>query len=136
MNQPISRGFTLIELMMAVAIVGVLAAIAYPTYTDSIRKSNRASAKAKMTEIAQREGVFYSEATAGATYTTDLALLQYGAGTTEVLSETKGHSIKVAAGTGGIASSYTITATALRSETDACKSLTLDHLGTFGPAGC
>jgi type IV pilus assembly protein PilE len=44
-------GFTLIELMIAVAIVGIGAAIAYPNYQDSVIKSHRAEAKAALMEI-------------------------------------------------------------------------------------
>ncbi|MGH8561631.1 MAG: type IV pilin protein [Nevskiales bacterium] len=52
-------GFTLIELMIAVAIVGILASIAYPSYLGSVRKSNRGSAQAFMMEIAQREQAMF-----------------------------------------------------------------------------
>jgi type IV pilus assembly protein PilE len=47
------RGFTLIELMIVVAVVAILAAIALPSYTEHVRKSRRAQAKADMLEIAQ-----------------------------------------------------------------------------------
>lgn len=47
-------GFTLIELMIAVAIVGIIAAIALPSYQASVRKSNRAEAKTELVDIAQR----------------------------------------------------------------------------------
>jgi type IV pilus assembly protein PilE len=40
-----AKGFTLIELMIVVAVVGILAAIAYPSYQDSVRKSRRADAR-------------------------------------------------------------------------------------------
>jgi type IV pilus assembly protein PilE len=45
-------GFTLIELMIVVAVVGILAAIAYPSYMDSVRKSRRSDAINDLSAIA------------------------------------------------------------------------------------
>lgn len=47
------RGFTLIELMIVVAVVAILASIALPSYNEAMRKSRRAQAKADMVEYAQ-----------------------------------------------------------------------------------
>jgi len=50
-----SRGFTLIEIMIAVAIVAILAAIALPSFMDSIRKSRRADAFAALNAVQQAQ---------------------------------------------------------------------------------
>ena len=46
------KGFSLIELMITVAIVGILASIAYPSYQDSVMKSRRADAKGALLGLA------------------------------------------------------------------------------------
>lgn len=53
-----SRGFTLIEVMITVAIIGILAAIAYPSYTQYIIRANRSAAQAQMLDIANRQQQF------------------------------------------------------------------------------
>jgi type IV pilus assembly protein PilE len=59
-TRPRSGGFTLIELMIAVAIVGILAAIAYPSYQEQVRKGRRADAMAQLVTLAQGYERFYT----------------------------------------------------------------------------
>ena len=50
-----ARGFSLIELMIVIVIVGVLSAIAWPSYQDYVRRGNRSAAQAFMLTIANRQ---------------------------------------------------------------------------------
>lgn len=68
------RGFTLIELMITVAVVGVLAAIAYPTYQNAMAKNRRATAQAYLADVAQREQQYVLDNRAYTDSTTNLRL--------------------------------------------------------------
>ncbi len=54
-RQRAQSGFTLIELMITVAIIGILASVAYSAYTDSVRKGKRAEARAALMNLLQQQ---------------------------------------------------------------------------------
>lgn len=54
-------GFTLIEIMVTLVIVGILAAIAIPSYQDSVRKGRRAAAQGFLLDVAQREQQYFAD---------------------------------------------------------------------------
>lgn len=93
-------GFTLIELMVTVAIMGVLASIALPSYKEYVQKGRRVDAKDALTAIQLAEEKFRGNNTA---YTTDLANLGLTATSTQ-----KYYTLAVTAATG---TSFTATAT-------------------------
>jgi type IV pilus assembly protein PilE len=126
MKQGRQSGFTLIELMITVAIVGILAAIAYPSYQQYVLSSRRAEAQSEMLKI--RLGLEKWRANNNA-YSSDLSVNTSFTGNTAYYT----YSIADAS-----ASAYTIKADAQGSQTrDAgCTSLSLDQGGVKGPAAC
>lgn len=59
MNKNIMKGFTLIEMMIVVAILGIVSAIAIPSYTEYVRKGKRTDAKVELLRIAQLQESYF-----------------------------------------------------------------------------
>lgn len=76
-----AKGFTLIELMMAVVVIGILVAVAMPSYQDYVRRGHRTAAQAFLMDVAQRQQQYFMDnrgftdatATLGMTTPTDVA---------------------------------------------------------------
>ena len=120
-------GFTLMELMITVLIVGILAAIAYPTYQTHVLEARRADGKTALLQSAALMEHYYSENNSYATAT----LSNIGGGTTS----SDGHyALSISALT---ASSFTLTATPVAGDPQeadtACSPLTLTNLNVKGP---
>jgi len=107
-----ARGFTLIELMIVVAIIALIATIGIPSYRDSAMKSKRAEAKSRLLQIAQLQERYFTQ---NNTYTTSLTTLLNLTGTiysSDTNDSNSGYQITAAAGsTGSIADSFLLTAT-------------------------
>jgi len=128
LNSPYRRqnGFTLIELMVTVVIIGILASIAFPSYQEFVKRGNRTEGQAFLSEVAARQERYFAQ---NNEYTDDVDKLKLKNGST---SETGKYelSIDVVAGDGG----YTLTAEQQFNDT-ACGNLTLTATGVKGVSG-
>ncbi len=122
-----SHGFTLIELMIVVAVVGILAAIAYPSYIEYITKSGRSEGVAAVMNVANLQEQYYLD---NRVYATDMTKL--GLAANPFVTEHGNYSV-ASAGT----SSFTITATATGSQASrdsTCATITMSSTGVKGPS--
>jgi type IV pilus assembly protein PilE len=123
-------GFTLIELMIVVAIVGILAAIAFSLYSTQVQKARRTDARTAVQDLAGREERFFSVANNYSQTPTDVG---YGG----VFPQPVGsgyYNINVVVGTGpppNLAPTFTVTATAIPPQTadSSCASFSANQLG-------
>lgn len=123
----ISTGFTLIELMIAIVIVGILASIALPSYQEHVRNTRRTDARDALLNAAQVMERQYTSTNAysGGTISKDVSFPSpsgyYSVTATELTTDT-----------------YTLvsTANAPQDKDVTCKTMTITHQGTRTPAAC
>lgn len=113
-----NKGFTLIELMIVIAIIGILAAVGYPAYTSSVKKANRADGIDSLLALAGRMEEFYMNDDTYANATLgNIATSSDGLYTLVITSAD--------------AYTYLLTATPVQGD-PGCGNLTMDSLGQKG----
>ena len=140
-------GFTLMELMIVVAIIGIIAAIAYPSYQRNIRESNRTEAQGALTTFAAVQERFFSDHNSYGAIGTVCTKINIASPTehgfyalTVTLPTTPTEDTVNCRITANHAASYTLTATAVTGTPQAsdtgCTTVTLTSTGAKAPANC
>lgn len=126
-------GFTLLELMIVLAILGILFSLALPAYQESIREGGRAEARSLLLQVAADQERFYSDNNSYSSAASPLSRPIIAA----LASEAGLYRVTVAAcATGTIANCFIATATPQGAQAaDTCTSLTVSNTGLKGATG-
>ena len=129
-----SAGFTLIEVMIVMVIIGILSSIAYPSYQDYVKQARRADAQASLMELAQfmerhytSKGGYLEDGQSGSAPS-----LPFTSSPKD--SSSAAYTLSLAQGI--TAQTYSVQAEPVGSMSgDTCGTLTIDHLGKKGSGG-
>ncbi len=118
------RGVTLMELMIVVVVIGILTAIAYPSYRQYAAKAKRNEAKSALLQIATLQERYYLQ---NATYTTDMTKLGFPV-PDNFLTDSESYIVDVTAAN---AAAFSATATYQKGDAEAgkCATFSIDGAG-------
>jgi len=123
-----ARGFSLMEVIVVMVMLGILAAIAIPNYSEYIRRGHRSAAQAYLLDLASRQVQFYLDRRV---FADNVAALNLTA-PTEIANR---YTVAIAVAAGPPAT-FTITATPTGTQAgDRCGDLTIDQTGARGASG-
>lgn len=126
------HGFTLIELMIAVVVVSILAAVAYPSYQDYLRRSHRAAAQTFLVEVANRQQQYLLDARNYAVGSSALTTLNLSV----PADVSPYYAISISPSAPATPPEFTVTATPVSGSMQSSDgALTLDHQGQKTRAG-
>ncbi len=134
-NRTRKYGFTLIEVLITVAIIGILGAVAYPSYSSYVTKSKRAEPQKELLELANLMEQYFID---HREYTDKLSEL--GGSGDSYLTESGNYTISATTNANG--STFTLTATvksgSSQSGDSECATMSVDHVGqkTATSANC
>jgi len=132
-NKP-QQGFTLLELMIAVVIIGILAAVAYPAYEDALRKGRRADGHVSLINHASKQEQYFLENKSYARTMTNI-----GGSANPAPSADAYYTISVKAATLAcpIATCFILEAAPAGAQSnDSCGTLSINSLGEKAPNNC
>ncbi len=131
-----NSGFTLVELMIVVAIVAILAAVAYPSYRGFVMRANRSDGKTALMRMAQNMERYFTvnNTYVGATVGTGAATDVWGS----TISPDGFYTLSFSLDFPVTATQYTVEAVARGTQVrdTACATLTLNQAGVKTPADC
>ena len=139
-RRPDQSGFSLIELMIVLVIIGVLVAVAVPAYTSYMQKSYRSDAKTALLDLASREEKYFS---VNNQYTSSAASLYGGTTATFPMNVQSSSSSyyqlsapTITAGSATAVASFSASAVPINSQSaDACGTFTITSTGVTSVSG-